>query len=64
MSRKFVSTWMPLHSMQQLITRSAKIKKLSGTQAAEQGGHMIVNTEWGAFNNSVGTAFGWTNESP
>jgi hypothetical protein len=64
MSRKFVSTWMSLHFMHQLITRPAKIKKLSGTQAAEHGSHMIVNTEWGAFNNSVRTTFGRTNESP
>jgi hypothetical protein len=53
MSRKFVSAWMSLHFMQQLMTRLAKIKKLSGTQAAEHGDYMIVNTEWGAFNNSV-----------
>lgn len=31
----------------------AKIIKLKGTPAAEKGGHMVVNTEWGAFNNSV-----------
>jgi len=30
----------------------SKIKKLSGTLTAECGGQMIVNTEWGAFNNS------------
>ncbi|KAF8631138.1 hypothetical protein AX15_002484 [Amanita polypyramis BW_CC] len=30
----------------------SKIKKLSGTQRSEHNGYMIVNTEWGAFNNS------------
>ncbi|KXN86325.1 Glucokinase [Leucoagaricus sp. SymC.cos] len=29
-----------------------KIKKLVGTPAASKGGYMVVNTEWGAFNNS------------
>jgi hexokinase len=33
----------------------ANIKKLAGThpEVVKTGGHMIVNTEWGAFNNSV-----------
>ncbi|KAK7060171.1 hypothetical protein VNI00_000935 [Paramarasmius palmivorus] len=31
---------------------TAKITKLANTPAAAQGGYMIVNTEWGAFNNS------------
>ncbi|KAG5644937.1 hypothetical protein DXG03_007402 [Asterophora parasitica] len=30
----------------------AKITKLGNYPAAAKGGHMIVNTEWGAFNNS------------
>ncbi|KAJ3568406.1 hypothetical protein NP233_g5735 [Leucocoprinus birnbaumii] len=30
----------------------AKIKKLQGTPVASKGGYMVVNTEWGAFNNS------------
>ncbi|KAF5364079.1 hypothetical protein D9756_000575 [Leucocoprinus leucothites] len=30
----------------------SKIKKLQGTPAASKGGYMVVNTEWGAFNNS------------
>ncbi|KAF8076042.1 hypothetical protein FPV67DRAFT_1664354 [Lyophyllum atratum] len=30
----------------------AKITKLRNSPAAAKGGHMIVNTEWGAFNNS------------
>lgn len=30
----------------------SKIKKLEDTPAASKGGYMIVNTEWGAFNNS------------
>ncbi|ESK93616.1 putative glucokinase [Moniliophthora roreri MCA 2997] len=30
----------------------ANITKLANTPAASQGGYMIVNTEWGAFNNS------------
>jgi len=30
----------------------AKITKLGNSPAAAKGGHMIVNTEWGAFNNS------------
>ncbi|KAF8743835.1 hypothetical protein AX14_000240 [Amanita brunnescens Koide BX004] len=34
------------------VEKVSKIKKLSGTQAAEHGDYMIVNTEWGAFNNS------------
>ncbi|KAG5715224.1 Glucokinase-1 [Termitomyces sp. T112] len=29
----------------------AKITKLSNSMAAVKGGHMVVNTEWGAFNN-------------
>ncbi|KAF5393911.1 hypothetical protein D9757_000352 [Collybiopsis confluens] len=31
----------------------AKIKKLANSPAAAKGGYMIVNTEWGAFNNTV-----------
>ena len=31
----------------------SNIAKLKGTSAAALGGKMIVNTEWGAFNNSV-----------
>ena len=50
--------------MQYLITSLAKIKKLSGTLAAEYGGQMIVNTEWGAFNNSVGIYISITVERP
>ncbi|KAF9452017.1 hexokinase [Macrolepiota fuliginosa MF-IS2] len=30
----------------------SKIKKLAGSPAAAKGGLMVVNTEWGAFNNS------------
>ncbi|KAF9468798.1 hexokinase [Collybia nuda] len=30
----------------------AKITKLKNSSAAARGGHMVVNTEWGAFNNS------------
>lgn len=33
---------------------SAKIPKLAGTPVAEKGGVMVINCEWGAFNNSVG----------
>ncbi|KAG6849636.1 hypothetical protein H0H93_006759 [Arthromyces matolae] len=29
----------------------AKITKLANSPAAAKGGHMVVNTEWGAFNN-------------
>jgi hexokinase len=37
----------------------SKITKLKQSQhvAFEAGGKMIVNTEWGAFNNSVGRLF-------
>lgn len=31
----------------------SKITKLANSAAAAHGGSMIVNTEWGAFNNSV-----------
>lgn len=31
----------------------AKITKLANSPAASKGGYMVVNTEWGAFNNSV-----------
>jgi hexokinase len=31
----------------------AKITKLGNSPAAALGGQMIVNTEWGAFNNTV-----------
>lgn len=30
----------------------SKLKKLDGTPAAAAGGHMVVNCEWGAFDNS------------
>ncbi|EKM80237.1 hypothetical protein AGABI1DRAFT_57808 [Agaricus bisporus var. burnettii JB137-S8] len=30
----------------------AKIKKIAGSAAASKGGYMVVNTEWGGFNNS------------
>lgn len=30
-----------------------KITKLKNSPAAAKGGKMVVNTEWGAFNNSV-----------
>jgi hypothetical protein len=33
----------------------AKITKLGNSPAAARGGSMVVNTEWGAFNNSVST---------
>ncbi|KAF5387613.1 hypothetical protein D9615_000084 [Tricholomella constricta] len=33
----------------------AKITKLGNSPAAAQGGYMVVNTEWGAFNNSRST---------
>lgn len=31
----------------------AKITKLCNSDAAAQGGQMVVNTEWGAFDNRV-----------
>ncbi|KAM6495692.1 hypothetical protein JOM56_008398 [Amanita muscaria] len=34
------------------IEEVSKIRKLQGTEAAEKDGYMVVNTEWGAFNNS------------
>ncbi|KAF8639769.1 hypothetical protein AX17_001029 [Amanita inopinata Kibby_2008] len=34
------------------IEKISKIKKLSGTPAVKHDNHMVVNTEWGAFNNS------------
>lgn len=53
--RKFVSA---LHPCPMVVRperslRSAKLKKLDGTPAAAAGGHMVVNCEWGAFDNSV-----------
>lgn len=36
-----------------LIFHAASIPKLAGSPAAAKGGEMIINTEWGAFNNSV-----------
>ncbi|KAF6762898.1 hexokinase [Ephemerocybe angulata] len=30
----------------------AKLKKLDGSPAAAKGGHMVINCEWGAFDNS------------
>ncbi|KAF8974696.1 hexokinase [Flammula alnicola] len=35
------------------IEQVANIPKLAGTAAAARGGEMVINTEWGAFNNSV-----------
>jgi hypothetical protein len=32
---------------------SAKITKLANSAAAAHGGSMVVNTEWGAFDNAV-----------
>ncbi|KAK2466384.1 hypothetical protein APHAL10511_002026 [Amanita phalloides] len=34
------------------VEQISKIRKLAGTQAAEGHDYMVVNTEWGAFNNS------------
>ncbi|KDR83514.1 hypothetical protein GALMADRAFT_235701 [Galerina marginata CBS 339.88] len=34
------------------IERVENIKKLAGSPAAAKGGEMVINTEWGAFNNS------------
>ncbi|KIM45917.1 hypothetical protein M413DRAFT_7969 [Hebeloma cylindrosporum] len=34
------------------IEQVANIPKLAGTAAAARGGQMVINTEWGAFNNS------------
>lgn len=34
------------------IEEIAKIPKLAGTPAAARGGQMVINCEWGAFNNS------------
>lgn len=45
--------FMPLHWFERLINLSANIPKLAGTAAAARGGQMVINTEWGAFNNSV-----------
>jgi len=38
---------------EKLINLPANIPKLAGTAAAARGGQMVINTEWGAFNNSV-----------
>jgi hypothetical protein len=32
---------------------TAKIPKLVGSPAAARGGQMVINCEWGGFNNSV-----------
>jgi hypothetical protein len=32
---------------------TAKIPKLAGNPAAARGGQMVINCEWGGFNNSV-----------
>lgn len=48
----------PIHNLMILTHRTsffylAKITKLANSPAASKGGYMVVNTEWGAFNNSV-----------
>ncbi|KAF5357598.1 hypothetical protein D9758_007414 [Tetrapyrgos nigripes] len=35
------------------VEQVANITKLGNSPAAARGGTMVVNTEWGAFNNSV-----------
>lgn len=42
-----------LQWFEKLINLPANIPKLAGTAAAALGGEMVINTEWGAFNNSV-----------
>jgi hypothetical protein len=42
-----------LQRFERLINLPANIPKLAGTAAAARGGQMVINTEWGAFNNSV-----------
>ena len=42
-----------LQWFRKLINLPANIPKLAGTAAAARGGQMVINTEWGAFNNSV-----------
>ncbi|KAM5532707.1 hypothetical protein V8D89_013599 [Ganoderma adspersum] len=34
------------------VERVENIKKLGDSEARKKGGHMVVNTEWGAFNNT------------
>ena len=36
------------------VERVENIKKLGDSPARQKGGYMVVNTEWGAFNNTVG----------
>ena len=49
--------WVPHHLsfafLSSLYIFTAKIPKLAGTPAAARGGQMVINCEWGGFNNSV-----------
>ena len=38
------------------VERVENIKKLGDSDARKKGGYMVVNTEWGAFNNTVRTS--------
>lgn len=38
------------------VERVENITKLGDSPARQKGGYMVVNTEWGAFNNTVGSS--------
>lgn len=51
-----LKTWVPHHlsfAFRQVYFHTAKIPKLAGSPAAARGGQMVINCEWGGFNNSV-----------
>lgn len=55
-----LKTWVPYHLsyafLSSLYIFTAKIPKLAGSPAAARGGKMVINCEWGGFNNSVSFA--------
>ena len=52
-----LKTWVPHHLsyafLSSLYIFTVKIPKLAGSSAAARGGQMVINCEWGGFNNSV-----------
>jgi hypothetical protein len=52
-----LKTWVPHYLsyafLSSLYIFTAKIPKLAGSPAAARGGQMVINCEWGGFNNSV-----------
>ena len=52
-----LKTWVPHYLcyafLSSLYIFTDKIPKLAGSPAAARGGQMVINCEWGGFNNSV-----------